>query len=64
MTYEKMSQEEVHDMIVDLTREIAKAAYSDNLQLVISVNGKMAKPYFRITEMSSEIDVEEGVNYV
>lgn len=45
-----MTSKEIRDVIEDLVLEIKKAAYSDDLNLVIMVNGREGRGWFRIVD--------------
>ena len=44
MRYENMTQEEIIDIVKDLVLELKKAAYADNLHLLIMVDGRGIDP--------------------
>ena len=50
MNYTSMTSKEIRDVIEDLVLEIKKAAYSDDLNLVIMVNGREGRGWFRIVD--------------
>lgn len=52
MNYIDISTEDIHDIIVDLVREIKKACVAEDRELVILVNGKK-DGWFRIIDMNS-----------
>ena len=52
MNYINMTDDEIHDVIVDLVREIKKACVAEDRELVILVNGKK-DGWFRIIDMNS-----------
>lgn len=52
MNYIDMSTEDIHDIIVDLVREIKRACVAEDRELVILVNGKK-DGWFRIIDMNS-----------
>ena len=52
MNYIDMSTEDIHDIIVDLVREIKRACVAEDRELAILVNGKK-DGWFRIIDMNS-----------
>lgn len=52
MNYIDISTEDIHDIIVDLVREIKRACVAEDRELVILVNGKK-DGWFRIIDMNS-----------
>lgn len=52
MNYLDMTEDEIHDVVIDLVREIKKACVAESRELVILVNGNK-DGWFRIIDMNS-----------